>query len=34
MDAIVAIRHYIPGSDDGSDFQAVYGLEKEPTSEK
>jgi hypothetical protein len=34
VEAGVAIRHHIPGSDDGLDFQAICRLEKEPTSEK
>jgi hypothetical protein len=33
-DAGVAIRHYIPGSNDGLDFHTICGLQKEPTSEK
>jgi hypothetical protein len=34
VDAGVAIRHYIPISDDGLDFQAICSLQKELTSEK
>ena len=30
----VAIRHHMPGNNDGLDFQAICGPQKEPTSEK
>ena len=34
VDAGVAIRHYIPGSNDGLDFHAMRSLQEEPASEK
>jgi len=34
VEASVAKRHYILGSDDGSDFEAMCSLEKEPAPKK